>query len=130
MLLHSTGMTSNLPFDLQPTHPLGVPEVWSLAFWGGIWGIAFLWIVGHLPQGRLYWIASIIFGAVAPSLVAWFVVMPLKDMPVGEGWHADGILTALLVNGAGGLGAGILLRLGHESWPGLNFLAVRIPRKQ
>lgn len=116
MLLHSTGMTPNMPFGLQPTQPLGVPQVWSLAFWGGVWGIVFLWVVDHLPQGRLYWIDSVIFGAVAPSLVAWFVVMPLKDMPVAGGWHAAGILTALLVNGAWGLGTGIFLRLGHEPY--------------
>src|ERR1039458_1896916 len=78
MLLYSAGLAPNMPFALQPTQPLGVPEVYSLALWGGVWGILFLWVVGHLPQGRLYWIDSVIFGAVAPSLVAWFVVMPLK----------------------------------------------------
>ena len=114
MLLYSAGLTPNMPFDLQPTQPLGVPEVYSLALWGGVWGIVFLWVVGHLPQGRLYWIDSVIFGAVAPSLVAWFVVMPLKGMPMGGGWHAAGIATALLINGAWGLGTGLFLRLGHE----------------
>jgi hypothetical protein len=113
MLLNGAGLTSNMPFVLAPTQPLGVPQIWSLAFWGGLWGIGFLWIVGHLPQGRLYWIDSIIFGSVAPSLVAWFVVMPLKGMPLGSGWHAAGIATALLVNGAWGLGTGLFLRLGH-----------------
>jgi hypothetical protein len=116
MLLYSAGLTPNMPFVLQPTQPLGVPEVYSLAFWGGAWGIVFLWVVGHLPQGRPYWIDSVIFGAVAPSLVAWFVVMPLKGMPMGGGWHAAGIATALLVNGAWGLGTGLFLRLGHEQF--------------
>jgi hypothetical protein len=68
----------------------------------------------HLPQGRLYWIDSVIFGAAAPSRVAWFVVMPLKGMPLRSGWHAAGIATALLVNGAWGLGTGLFLRLRHE----------------
>ena len=42
MLLHSAGLAPNMPFVLQPTQPLGVPEVYSLAFWGGAWGIVFL----------------------------------------------------------------------------------------
>jgi hypothetical protein len=116
MILHSVGMTPNMPFALQATQPFGVPQVWSLAFWGGLWGIVFFWVVGHLPQGRLYWIDSVIFGALAPSLVAWFVVMPLKGMPVGGDWHAAAIMTALLVNGAWGLGTGLFLRLGHEEF--------------
>ena len=43
-------------------------------------------------------------------------VMPLKGMPMGGGWHAAGIATALLVNGAWGLGTGLFLRLGHEQF--------------
>ena len=113
--LHMAGLSPNMPFALQPTQPFGLPQVWSLAFWGGVWGIAFVWIVGHLPQGRLYWADAVIFGAVVPTLIAWFVVDPLKGLPLGNGWHAAGIATALIVNAAWGLGTGLFLRLGHGS---------------
>lgn len=111
-ILHAVGLTATMPFVVQPRPPLGVPQIWSLAFWGGVWGVILVWVVGHLPQGRLYWIDCVIFGAVAPSLVAWFIVSPLKGMPVGGGWHAAGIATALLVNGAWGLGTAVFLWFG------------------
>ena len=113
-ILHGGGLAPMTAFDLQSTQPFGVPHIWSLAFWGGMWGIAFAWIVGHLPQGKLYWIDAVLFGAVAPTLVAWFVVDPIKGLSPGNGWHSVGIVTALLLNGAWGLGTGLFMRLGHE----------------
>jgi hypothetical protein len=112
-LLHSAGLVPATAFSLEPTQPFGVPQVWSLAFWGGVWGIIFVWVVGHLPQEKLYWVDAVIFGALAPTLIAWFVVDPLKGLPLGNGWHAAGIATALLVNGAWGLGTAVFLRLGR-----------------
>ena len=112
-VLHSLGIAPQAAFDMQAAAPFGVPQVWSLAFWGGLWGILFVWVVGHLPQGALYWVDAVIFGALAPTLVAWFVVAPLKGMPLGNGWHAAGIATALLVNGAWGFGTALFMRLGH-----------------
>ena len=111
-ILHSIGLTATMPFIIHPTPPLGVPQIWSLAFWGGVWGIILVWVVGHLPQGRLYWVDCVIFGAVMPSLVAWFIVSPLKGLPLGGGWHAASIATALLVNGAWGLGTAVFLWFG------------------
>jgi hypothetical protein len=113
-ILHSSGLAPMTVFDMQSTQPFGVPHIWSLAFWGGIWGIGFAWIVGHLPPGKVYWLDAVAFGAVAPTLVAWFIVDPIKGLPPGNGWHAAGIVTALLVNGAWGLGTGLFMRLGHE----------------
>jgi len=113
-ILYGLGIVPDAAFAMQPMPPFGVPQVWSLAFWGGLWGILFVWVVGHLPQGKLYWIDAMIFGAVAPTLVAWFVVDPIKGLPLGNGWHAAGIATALLANGAWGLGTGLFMRLGHE----------------
>jgi hypothetical protein len=54
--------------------------------------------------------------------------MPLKGMPMGGGWHAAGIATALLVNGAWGLGTGHFLRLGHEQFaPKTGFSVIAAP---
>ena len=61
-------------FPTGLTHPFGVPKIWSLAFWGGIWGIVLALIFLRFPQGAGYWIGALVFGAIAPSLVAWLVV--------------------------------------------------------
>lgn len=107
-LLHAAGVTPATPYRLQATRPFGVPQLWSLAFWGGIWGIV---LVAVLSLSRNRWLAALAIGAIAPSLVAWFVVMPLKGQPLGGGWSASMILTALLVNAAWGLGTVLLFDL-------------------
>ena len=50
-------------------------------------------------------------GALGPSLVAWFVVMPIKGMGLAGGWDPKIIVSALLLNGGWGLGAALLMRL-------------------
>jgi hypothetical protein len=86
-----------------------VPAVVSLAFWGGLWGIA-LGAVLRLSTSAAYWRRAAVFGAVGPSVVAWFVVMPLKGMGPAGDWDAKIIVGALLLNGAWGLGAAAIAR--------------------
>ena len=98
-------------FSVHATQPFGVPVVLSLAFWGGIWGVLFILIHNAFPAGKRYWLAAFLFGAILPSLVALMVVMPMKGMPMGGGWHPPLLLTAFLINGAWGIGTGFFLRL-------------------
>jgi len=99
------------PFAMIPTKPFGVPVVFSLAFWGGIWGILFALIDRTFPARFGYWVTAFFFGAIFPSLVALLVVLPLKGKPMGGGWHAHLLITAFLINGAWGVGTGIILKL-------------------
>src|SRR5215470_16554142 len=103
-ILHAAGSISRAPFSMQPTHPLGVPAVISLAFWGGIWGIVLWMLIARYQGSVLYWILAIVLGAVGPSLVALFVVMPMKGQPAAGGGKASLIMGALLLNGVWGLG--------------------------
>jgi len=107
-LLHATGRTPRRPWDLTPTAPFGVPAVLSLAFWGGLWGIA-LWLL--LRRSSRYWTTAVVFGALAPSAVALFIVLPMKHQPVAGGWDPAILVGALLLNGAWGLGVALLVRL-------------------
>ena len=61
-------------YNMKPLPPLGVPTIASLAFWGGLWGIAAAFIVPRLPGalgGPLGWV---LFAGVVVMLVNWFVV--------------------------------------------------------
>ena len=99
---------------MEPAGPFHVPAVLSLAFWGGLWGIV-LWLIIQPHQGSgLYWLLALIVGAVAPSLVALFVVLPLKGQPVAGGGNAKLIVGALLLNGTWGLGVAAFMRLLHR----------------
>lgn len=109
-ILHALRIAAAAPFPYGPTKPFGLPQIWSLAFWGGIWGIVFALIEGSFPRGAGYWLLTLIFGAIAPTFVAWFVVFPLKGIPLGGGWKPSGIITGLLINAAWGIGTALILK--------------------
>lgn len=109
-VLWALGVAPFGPFSMKATQPFGVPAVFSLAFWGGIWGILFAFIQGGFLRGS-YWIITFLFGAILPSLVALLVVLPLKGLPMGGGGHLSLLLTAFLINGAWGIGTGVILKM-------------------
>ncbi len=109
-LLHAAGKTDRAAYALTPTRPLQVPAVISLAFWGGVWGIL-LWLAIRGFGGAAHWALAAVIGAIAPSLVAFFVVFPLKGQPVAGGWRSEMLIGALILNGAWGLGVALLMRL-------------------
>ncbi|MGL6289123.1 MAG: hypothetical protein ACRC2H_00375 [Silanimonas sp.] len=109
-LLYLAGISPRPPFNLAATVPLGIPQVVSLAFWGGVWAIALAPLLAKFTAARWWW-AWIIAGAIGPSVVALFVVFPLKGLPMAGGWDPTLIVGALLLNGAWGLGCAVLLRL-------------------
>jgi len=109
-ILHAIGLIPNPPFGYGATKPLGVPVVWSFAFWGGIWGIVFGLVEKYFPQDGLYYLYAFLFGAIAPILVLWFVVFPLKGLPLASGWNVQRMALQVLSHGCFGLGVGVLLR--------------------
>jgi hypothetical protein len=112
-ILHAAGATARKPYAMDPTAPLRVPAVISLAFWGGVWGII-LWLVLARHQGSSsYWLLAAVIGAIAPSLVALFVVAPLKGQPVAGGGKPAILIGALLLNGAWGIGVALLMAVFH-----------------
>jgi len=106
------------PWNMAPVPPFHVPAVISLAFWGGLWGIV-LWAFIRSSRGGAYWVKALIIGALGASLVAWFVVMPLKGMGPAGGWDLKVIVAGLLLNGAWGLGAALLMRLMNQRQPSM-----------
>jgi hypothetical protein len=109
--LYAIGFTVSPPFQIQPIPPFGVPRFWSLAFWGGVWGVVFVLVEPYFPRGAKYWLAALVFGALGPTLVSWFIVAPIKGTPVAGGWELDAMTRGLLVNGAWGIGTAAVLWL-------------------
>lgn len=110
-VLWAAGIAPFGPFSMAPTQPFGVPAVISLSFWGGIWGILFALVDKKFPGGVAYWITAFLFGAIFPSVVALVLVLPLKGKPMGGGWHIPLMMTAFLINGAWGVGTGLILKV-------------------
>ncbi|MBI5583389.1 MAG: hypothetical protein HY892_06170 [Deltaproteobacteria bacterium] len=110
VVLWSAGVSPFGPFQMAPTKPFGVPTVFSLSFWGGVWGIIYVLFEGRFPAGKGYWVTAFLFGGVLLSLVALLVVLPLKGRPLGGGWNPYLLVTAFLANGAWGIGTGVILK--------------------
>ncbi len=109
-VLHVLGMTPHGPYVMTAVPPFNVPSVISLAFWGGLWGLILIPAIARTGNGASYWIAAILFGAIAPTLVAWFIVAPLKHQPIAAGWKPSAMAVGLIVNGAWGVGTALLFR--------------------
>jgi hypothetical protein len=109
--LHVAGIAPNAPYNMKPVPPLGVPSVVSLAFWAGLWGIIMIAALAPLRGRPSWWIAAIFFGALLPTLVAWFVAAPLKGQPVAAGWKPAAMAIGLVVNAGWGIGTAALFRL-------------------
>jgi hypothetical protein len=105
-VLHAMQWTPAGPYPMRAVAPFGVPQVLSLAFWGGVWGVLLAATLARLDGAKLV-VAATIFGAVLPTLVAWFVVAPLKGQPAAAGFAMPGMLVGPIVNAAWGLGTGL-----------------------
>ena len=110
-ILNGLGLTPATPFPATRTWPLGVPQIWSFAFWGGVWGLIYGYFEKWFPDAFLpYCALAIVFGAVFPTLVLWFFVFPLKGIPVAAGFDPAKMATHVALHGAWGLGMGLMVR--------------------
>lgn len=109
-IFHVAGISPRAPFAMTPVPPLNIPSVISLAFWGGLWGIALWYMIRGSKRAR-YWTLAAVIGAIGPTAVALLVVLPLKGMPLGGGWDPKLIIGGLILNGAWGLGVAWMMRL-------------------
>jgi hypothetical protein len=107
-ILHAAGIVPIAPFNMAPTKPLGIPDIISISFWGGVWGVVFALTLPRWFSGAAYWIAALVAGGVALTLVFMFVVWPLK---IG-GLPPDLLglfLIGFLLNAAWGIGWALFL---------------------
>lgn len=114
-ILHSIDFIPFAPYATKPTSPFGIPQIWSQAFWGGIWGILLAIATVRLHHQLPYWSTSILLGSLLPTTVFLFVVMPIKGIPVAGGWDPNIIVTGLIINAAWGIGVAFLLRVAASS---------------
>jgi hypothetical protein len=95
-------------WSVQPVSPFGVPRVVDLAFWAGLWGLLFGLLMPRFTWPM--WVCGILLGFVA-ALAGWFIVAPIKGLPIAAGWVPINMARSLLINGFFGLGVGLILPL-------------------
>jgi hypothetical protein len=91
-LFNMVGIYPVAQFKMQPLPPLGVPQVLSQCFWGGLWAIALAWTLAHWRNVN-YWLLAFAFGLIVPPLVGWFVVPLIKRTPImgGPPWAIQAV---------------------------------------
>jgi hypothetical protein len=107
-VMHATGLLPGGPFRTNAVGPLGIPAYLNAAFWGGLWGIAIMLATSRLQSHRARIASALAIGALATTAVGWFVVAPLKGLPVAQGWVPAAMWRGPLINGMFGLGTGII----------------------
>lgn len=111
-IYYLAGTVSHPAWGMRPAPPFGLPQVISLAFWGGVWGVALALLARALTRSGARWLFALVFGAILPTLAAWYVVTPLKgghfEFSLATAW------LGLTLNGLWGLGTELFLR-----WPRL-----------
>ncbi len=105
------GLIPAFPWNMTPVPPLGVPQVISLAFWGGVWGLPVWWVIRRW-QGMKFWLSAMVIGAIGPTLVAMLLVFPMKGLDV----NATKVVGGLIVNAAWGLGLAVWMQFNRARW--------------
>ncbi|MGE4130691.1 MAG: hypothetical protein AB7F86_03590 [Bdellovibrionales bacterium] len=103
--LWALGIVPRAPFNMTPVPPLSVPSVFSLAFFGGLWGILIVVCFRKIAMDQNLF-RYLIAGATGPTAVALGVVLPLKGQP----FNPLIIPLGLLLNAAWGLGLWLMMR--------------------
>ena len=117
-ILTAAGAIQGNPYSLRPVAPLGIPQFVNLAFWGGLWGCVFALLAERFPRSWPLWLAGFVFGAIAPTLVGWFVVAPLRGQPMAQGFNPARMWQGPIINGVFGLGTAIFYDLLRRWLPG------------
>ena len=105
------GWMSASVYSMRPIPPFGVPQILSQAFWGGLWGIVFALVVPRLASPFDGVWGGFLFGLIAPTLVAWFVVAPLKGQALGYGFRMPSLVLTPLIQAVFGFGVMVFVAL-------------------
>ena len=84
-------------WNLAP-NDMGVPQILSDVFWGGLWGALLGLILGTRPQGALS-LQGALFGLIGPALIGVFLAVPLltNKFPPFFGGDASKIVPVLVI---------------------------------
>ncbi len=110
-ILYAAHLVPALSWSLMPVPPLGVPKSFSLAFWAGLWGLVYAVLEPRLTARFGWWVGGLVFG-LAPLVVYWFVVLPLKGLGVGGGFHLGMVPIEIAFHAVFGIGTAIIFRSG------------------
>ena len=93
---------------MDPVGPFQVPRLINLSFWGGLWGILYVFIVKRFPTSIHPFIAGFLFAVLVPTLFSWTVLATARGVPVMLGFDVMRLIGVTFINGLWGVGLPIL----------------------
>lgn len=111
LALHLMGQIPGFPWSLRSVAPLGVPQIVNQMFWGGLWGIGFVFVGARIPVpsdiGR-----GAIYGLLGPWLLGNGILVPLfKSGTLLFGFNPQNMWRGALIGAAFGIGIAVFIRL-------------------
>ena len=108
-VLYAMGFFPLAPWSMQPSAVTGVPQIVSDMFWGGLWGVLFVLLLGIIPGGSLP-VQGLIYGIVAPAILGVFILVPLITgrFPLFFGGDPKLLISVLLILAGWGVATGWL----------------------
>ncbi len=103
-ILTQVGLIQGNIYSMRPIPPWGVPQILNQMFWGGLWGVVFAALADRFPQHWPLVLIGALFGLLGPLMVAWFVVAPIKGLPIAVGWAPSRMLAGALIQASFGIG--------------------------
>ncbi|HEX2554314.1 MAG TPA: hypothetical protein VHL98_11465 [Microvirga sp.] len=110
--LYAAHLAPALPWSLKPVPPFGIPLSLNLGFWAGLWGVAYALLEPRLTDRLGRWPGGVAFGLAGPLLVFWFVILPIKGLGLGGGFHAEMVPIHVAFHAVFGLGLAVFFRSG------------------
>jgi hypothetical protein len=110
-LLFAANVLPALPFSFMPAAPFGVPKTLNLGFWAGLWGVGYALLEPRLTALLGRWLGGLVYG-LAPLAGYWFVILPLKGLGVGGGFHLAMVPIEVGFHAVFGIGVAIIYRSG------------------
>lgn len=108
-VLHAAGILPNAPWSIAPVPPFGVPQILSISFFGGLWGIVLRFVLGRFGgRGARRLLVAAVFSGIALTLVAFLVVFPLKGISPASLPPAAPLI-GFVLNAVWGIGAMLMM---------------------
>jgi len=111
LILRELGLSQGNVYSMRPSGPLGVPLIINYMFWSGLWGCVFALIADRFPRSWPVWLTGLVFGLLGPTLVAWFVVAPLKGQEIASDFNPSRMINSAIIHGMFGIGVAVFCNL-------------------
>lgn len=74
--LNNSGLTTRVPWSMEPSALSGLPQIAVDAAWGGLWGAIFAIVLGGLPEGSMT-LRGAVLGLFGPGILGGLIIVPL-----------------------------------------------------